>query len=56
MAARVQMIKDSIARHRTDGALVRVSSPVYGSVQDTSDRLEKYIQAMYPVLGEYLPD
>jgi EpsI family protein len=56
MAARVQMIKDSIVRHRTDGALVRVSSPVYGSVQDTSDRLEKYIQAMYPVLGEYLPD
>ncbi len=56
MAARVQMIKDSIVRHRTDGALVRVSSPVYGSVQDSSDRLVRYIQAMYPVLGDYLPD
>jgi EpsI family protein len=56
MAARVEMIKTSILRHRTDGALVRVSSPVYGSVQDTSDRLIKYIQAMYPILGEYLPD
>jgi EpsI family protein len=56
MAARVQLVKNSIARHRTDGALVRVSSPVYGSVQDTSDRLVRYVQAMYPVLGDYLPD
>jgi EpsI family protein len=56
MAARMQMVKDSIVRHRTDGALVRVSSPVYGSVQDTSDLLVSYIQAMYPALGDYLPD
>ena len=56
MAARVQMVKDSIVRHRTDGALVRVSSPIYGSVQDTSDRVIKYIQALYPALGNYLPD
>ena len=56
MAARVQLVKNSIARHRTDGALVRVSSPVYGSVQDTSDRLVRYVQAMYPALGDYLPD
>ena len=55
-AARVQLVKDSILRHRTDVALVRVSSVVYGSVQDTSDRLEQYVQAMYPLLGEYLPD
>src|SRR5262249_6184876 len=56
MAARMQMLRDSMGRHRTEGALVRISSAVYGSVQDTSDRLEKYIQAMYPVLSEYLPD
>ncbi len=56
LAARVAMVKNSIVRHRTDGALVRVSSPVYGSVQDTSDRLVRYIQAMYPILGDYLPD
>jgi EpsI family protein len=56
MAARVQLVKNSIVRHRTDGALVRVSSPVYGSVQDTSDRLVRYVQAMYPALGDYLPD
>jgi EpsI family protein len=56
IAAKVAMVKNSIVRHRTDGALVRVSSPVYGSVQDTSARLVRYIQAMYPFLGDYLPD
>ena len=55
LAARMEMMKNSVVRHRTDGALVRVSSPVYGNVQQTSDRLVQYIQAMYPVLGEYLP-
>src|SRR6266571_1056947 len=50
IAARIEMMKNSMVRHRTDGALVRVSSPVYGSVQDTSNRLVRYIQAMYPVL------
>jgi len=56
LAARLEMMKNSIVRHRTDGALVRVSTPVYGSVQETSNRVISYIQAMYPVLGEYLPD
>jgi len=56
MEARVQMVRTSIARHRTDGALVRVTSPVYGSVQESFDRLVRYVQAMYPVLGDYLPD
>jgi EpsI family protein len=54
--ARVQMVKNSIVRHRTDGALVRISSPVYGGVEETSGRLVRYIQAMYPILGQYLPD
>jgi EpsI family protein len=56
LPARVEMIKNSIVRHRTDGALVRIMSPVYGSVQETSDRLVRYIQAMYSILGDYLPD
>jgi EpsI family protein len=56
VAARLEMMKNSIVRHRTDGALVRVSSPVYDSVRETSDRIVKYIQEMYPFLGEFLPD
>jgi EpsI family protein len=53
---KVEMAKNSIMRHRTDGALVRVTSPIYQSVQETSDFLVRYVQALYPVLGEYLPD
>lgn len=56
VAAKVQMVKNSIVRHRTDGSLVRLTSPVYGSVQETSNLLVGYVQAMYPILGEYLPD
>ena len=56
VTARAEMIKNSIVRHRTDGALVRVSSPVSDGVQETSDRLVRYIQAVYPILAEYLPD
>jgi EpsI family protein len=56
VAARVQMVESSIMRHRTDGALVRVSGPVRGSVGETTDHLVRYIQAMYPLLGQYLPD
>src|SRR5262245_4991422 len=56
LEARVNMVKSSIVRHRTDGALVRVSSPVYDSVQQTSSSVVKYIEALYPILSEYLPD
>ncbi len=56
LAARVEMMKSSIARRRTDGALVRVSSPMQGSARETTDRLAKFIESMYPVLAEYLPD
>jgi EpsI family protein len=56
MAAKLEMVKNSMVRHRTDGSLVRLTSPIYGSVQQTSDLVVGYIQAVYPVLGEYLPD
>ena len=56
VAARVEMVRNALTRNRTDGALVRVSMPVYGSIADTSDALVRYVQAMYPVLGRYLPD
>jgi len=54
--ARIAMVKNALVRHRTDGAIVRVMSPVYGGTRETSARLVAYVQAMYPVLGEYLPD
>jgi len=56
VAARVEMVKGAILYNRTDGALIRISSPVYGGVPETTERLVQYVQAMYPVLREYLPD
>lgn len=54
--ARIEMVRNAILRNRTDGALIRVSSPVYGSVEATSEMLTQYIQSMYPILSQFLPD
>ncbi|HVN32100.1 MAG TPA: EpsI family protein [Thermoanaerobaculaceae bacterium] len=56
MDARLAMMKSSLTRRRTDGALVRVTTPVYGSVAEATDRLVRYVQALYPILGDYLPN
>jgi EpsI family protein len=56
MTAKIEMVKSSVARGRADGALVRVSSPVHGEINETSDRLVRYIRAMYPFLGEFVPN
>lgn len=56
VAARIEMVKSAIVRNRTDGALIRVSSQVYGSIPETSERLIQYIQVMYPFLSRFLPD
>jgi EpsI family protein len=53
--ARVVMVRNAIVRNRSDGAIVRVSSPVQGSVAETTDRLVRYVQTLYPALSAYLP-
>jgi EpsI family protein len=54
--ARIALVKNAIAHNRSDGAIVRVSSPVFGNVSDTSRWLTEYVQSMYPALREFLPD
>ncbi len=54
--AKLQLVKNAIFKNRTDGALVRITSPIYGSVQETARMQIGYIQAMYPNLTEFLPD
>jgi EpsI family protein len=56
LEAKIEMVRSAILRNRTDGAIVRLSSPVAGTVQETTDRLVRYIQTLYPVLSDYLPD
>jgi exosortase D (VPLPA-CTERM-specific) len=48
---------DALTRHRTDGALVRVMTPVYENDAPGSaeQRLQRFAQAVVPVLDGYLP-
>jgi EpsI family protein len=50
------MIHDAMVRNRTDGALVRVITPIEGSVSQAQDRLEKFTQILFPVLGKFIPN
>ena len=56
IAARVALIGNSAVRNRTDGAIVRISTPIYGSVSETSAMAADYVRAVYPVLREFLPE
>jgi EpsI family protein len=56
LAAKVEMVRSAITRNRTDGALVRVSAPVSGGITETTESLVRYVQALYPILGDYLPE
>jgi EpsI family protein len=55
LAARLQMIRNSIFENRSDAFLIRVSSPVFGSLAETRDAAVQYIQAMFPILSNYIP-
>jgi EpsI family protein len=48
---------DSLTKQRTDGALVRLITPVYQNekLEHTENRLQKFVQAIVPVLDEYIP-
>jgi len=54
--AKLELVKNAIVRNRTDRAIIRISSPVYASLQETFELQAKYVQATYPVLSQFLPD
>lgn len=49
---------DALTRQRTDGALVRLITPVYGgeSVAKAEERLQAFMGDILPVLDEFLPN
>jgi len=49
---------DALTRQRTDGAMVRVITPVYGleELEEAEKRLQGFTLEIVPVLGEFLPD
>ncbi len=48
---------DALTRQRTDGALVRVITPVfeYEKIQDADQRLQAFLKEVVPVMDEFLP-
>jgi len=48
---------DALTRQRTDGALVRVITPVYEKegVEDADRRLKEFVREIVPILAEFLP-
>jgi EpsI family protein len=48
---------DALTRQRTDGALVRLITPVYPNedLPQAGARLAAFTQAIVPVLDEFLP-
>ena len=49
---------DSLTRQRTDGALVRLITPIYKSEElaDAETRLREFTRDIVPVLDEFIPD
>jgi exosortase D (VPLPA-CTERM-specific) len=51
------LLVDSVSRHRTDGALVRLVVPlsISTSVNDADRELQGFVSAIAPRLGQYVP-
>jgi EpsI family protein len=54
-SAKGYLILDATTRNRTDGALVRVTTPVVGSEADAFQHAVSFVQSASPLLDEFLP-
>lgn len=52
---RFYLVKDALTLHRTDGALVRISASLEGSVDNTVQKELRFIRNLTPMLSEYIP-
>jgi exosortase D (VPLPA-CTERM-specific) len=55
--SKLYLLKDAILRNRTDGALVRLTTPIYPGEResDADKRLQDFTQAVVPKLVGFLP-
>jgi len=55
--AKFYLVVDSIRTHRTDGALIRLATPVAGTegVDSAQQRLMGFARQIIPALGDYIP-
>lgn len=56
-AEKYYLIRDSIHMHRSDGALIRLMSPMYKgeSAEDAQARVMKFGNSFLPALNDYIP-
>jgi len=52
---RIYLMLDAVRLGRSNGALIMVSGPESRDSGDTSPQ-QKFVQAVYPLLGRYIPD
>lgn len=52
---RFYLVKDALMLHRTDGALVRISMSLTGTVQNTVNTELSLARTVSPLLSEYIP-
>jgi len=55
---KIYVFWDALTRQRTDGALVRLITPVYEDeeIEDSEIRLQGFMREVVPVLDEFLPE
>jgi EpsI family protein len=56
--AKIYTFWDALTKHRTDGALIRLITPVYDdeTPSDAEGRLQGFTRQLAPVLKEYIPE
>ena len=55
LEAKFFLFDSALRRHRKDSALVRVSSPLFGSQAETLSLHAGFVQNLYPLLEKFLP-
>lgn len=55
-SAKFWMVADALTRDRTDGALVRIITPQEGSISAARARAVSFAAALYPHLGDFVPN
>jgi EpsI family protein len=55
-AGKFWMVADAITRNRTDGALVRLVTPMNDTESKARARLESFTQLVFPRLDELIPN
>jgi len=57
-AAKIRLVKDSFRLNRSDGSLIRITTPLQPqeTVNDAMARLQPFAEAVIPKFGAFIPD